>query len=86
MIINIGSGFYLEKDNICIIFDKNFLENSENRKLVERFKLENKIVETCDKDKIKTYLYYNKDGEDWIYTTSFISKTLYDRFNEDWRE
>lgn len=54
-------------------------------KIIEKSKLirdKNKLIDTCERDKIKSYLFYKEDEEISIYTSSFIQKTLGKRNEE----
>lgn len=83
MFLNIGSGYFLDKDNIMVILSKDIM-NEDNKKVFNDFKKNASIINTCDDDKVKSYLYYRDQDGEIIYTSSFLPGTLYDRFENDW--
>lgn len=83
MFLNIGSGYYLDKNKILVILSKDII-NEKNKKVFDDFSKKASIINTCDEDKIKSYLYYRDQDGEIIYTSSFLPGTLYDRFENDW--
>ena len=83
MFLNIGSGYFLDKDKVVLILSKDIV-NEKNEKVFNDFKNKASIINTCDDDKVKSYLYYRDQDGEIIYTSSFLPGTLYDRFENDW--
>lgn len=80
--INLGSGYYIFSDDIVSIFDSEILSYESNKDLIKDLRSLGRTIDTCDRDKIRSYLFCRKEDEIYVYTSSFKAKTLYERYEQ----
>lgn len=81
--INIGSDYTIARENILGIFDHDLVRAKANNEMLKEIEEEGMYIRTCPDDKLRSFVLVKEEGLK-LYSSSVRSKTLNDRFRENW--
>lgn len=81
--INIGSNYTIARENILGIFDHDLVRAKANNEMLKEIEEEGMYIRTCPDDKLRSFVLVKEEGLK-LYSSSVRSKTLNDRFRENW--
>lgn len=81
--INIGSDYTIAREKILGIFDHDLVRAKANNEMLKEIEEEGMYIRTCPDDKLRSFVLVKEEGLK-LYSSSVRSKTLNDRFRENW--